>query len=211
MRTSENIDQLAKALAAAQGEMKNAKLNKVNPHFKSRYADLAEIRDTVTPALSRHGLSVAQGTDTAETGLVVVTRLMHLSGQWIESRYPISIDKPQAMGSAYTYAKRYSLAAICCISSDEDDDANVANASPQHAKPEVMPSVNGTHGASKAGNRGAYDTFVKAIRGAPTVKALADWHKANVAELDKLPTDWLDELRVEYSDRKAELEKALAA
>ena len=129
MRTSESIADLAKALAAAQGEMKNAKLNKVNPHFKSRYADLAEIRDTVTPALSRNGLSVAQGTDMTESGLVVVTRLMHLSGQWIESRYPIAIDKPQAMGSAYTYAKRYSLAAICCISSDEDDDANAANTS----------------------------------------------------------------------------------
>lgn len=210
MRTSESIAELAKALAAAQGEMKNAKLNKVNPHFKSRYADLAEIRDTVTPALSKNGLSIAQGTDMTDSGLVVVTRLMHVSGQWIESRYPIAIDKPQAMGSAYTYAKRYSLAAICNIAADEDDDANAANAAP-HAKPEVMPSVNGTHGASKAGNRAAYDAFVKAIRGAPTVKALADWHKANVAELDKLPTDWLDELRVEYADRKSDLEKALAA
>lgn len=129
MRTSESIAELAKALATAQGEMKNAKLNKVNPHFKSRYADLAEIRDTVTPALTRHGLSVAQGTDMTESGLVVVTRLMHLSGQWIESRYPIAIDKPQAMGSAYTYAKRYSLAAICNIAADEDDDANAANTS----------------------------------------------------------------------------------
>ena len=129
MRTSESIAELAKALATAQGEMKNAKLNKVNPHFKSRYADLAEIRDTVTPALTRHGLSVAQGTDMTESGLVVVTRLMHLSGQWIESRYPIAIDKPQAMGSAYTYAKRYSLAAMCNIAADEDDDANAANTS----------------------------------------------------------------------------------
>lgn len=206
MRTSENIDQLATALAAAQAEMKNAKLNKVNPHFKSKYADLAEIRDTVTPALSKHGIAVVQGTDAGQSGFIlVVTRLVHKSGQWVESSFPIAYDKPQTMGSAYTYAKRYSLAAICNIAADEDDDANAANDKP------VMPSVNGTPGASKAGSRATYDGFVKAIRSAPTVKALADWHKQNVTELDKLPPDWLDELRVEYTDRKAELEKALAA
>ena len=208
MKTSIDINELATALAAAQAEMKNATLNKINPHFKSKYADLAGIRDTVTPALTKHGLSVVQGTDTTETGIVVVTRLMHKSGQWMESRFPIAYDKPQTMGSAYTYARRYSLSAMCAISADEDDDANAANEKPVAP---VMPSVNGTPGASKAGNRATYEAFVKAIRNAPTVKALADWHKSNVAEIDKLPPDWLDELRVEYTDRKADLEKALAA
>jgi hypothetical protein len=107
--------------------MRNATLNKVNPHFKSKYADLAGIRDTVTPALAKHGLSIVQGTDTLDSGIVVVTRLLHKSGQWIESRFPIAYDKPQTMGSAYTYARRYSLSAICAISADEDDDANAAN------------------------------------------------------------------------------------
>lgn len=206
MRTSDTINELATALAKAQAEMKNATFNRVNPHFKSKYADLAQIRDTVTPALTKHGLALVQGTDTTETGVVVVTRLIHTSGQWMESRFPIAFDKPQAMGSAYSYARRYSAAAICSIASEEDDDGNAAN-----EKPVAMPSVNGTNGASKAANRTVYDGFVKAIRNAPTVKALADWHKANVTEIDKLPPDWLDELRVEYTDRKAELEKALAA
>lgn len=209
MKTSEQINELATALAAAQSEMKNATLNKINPHFKSKYADLAGIRDTVTPALTKHGLAVVQGTDTMESGIVVVTRIMHKSGQWMESRFPIAYDKPQTMGSAYTYARRYSLSAMCSISADEDDDANAANAS-THEKPAVMPSVNGTYGASKAANRAVYDGFVKAIRAAHTVKALAEWHKTNVAEIDKLPADWLDELRVEYADRKSELEKVLA-
>jgi hypothetical protein len=209
VRTSDQINELATALAAAQAEMKNATLNKINPHFKSKYADLAGIRDTVTPALTKHGLAVVQGTDTTDGGIVVVTRLLHKSGQWMESRFPIAYDKPQTMGSAYTYARRYSLSAMCSISADEDDDANAANAS-THEKPAVMPSVSGTHGASKAANRSVYDAFVKAIRSAPTVKALAEWHKTNVAEIDKLPADWLDELRVEYADRKSELEKVLA-
>ena len=77
--------------------------------------------------------------------------------------------------------------------------------------PPVMPAVNGTKGASKAGNRDSYAKMVSAIRNAPTVKALGDWYKANVTEIDALPADWLDELRIEYADRKAELEKGLAA
>lgn len=208
MRTSESINELATALAAAQAEMKNAKLNKTNPHFKSRYADLAEIRDTVTPALSRHGIAVMQGTDMTETGLVVVTKLVHKSGQWIESRFPIAQDKPQSMGSAYTYARRYSLSAMCAISADEDDDANAANDKPVAV---AMPSVNGTQGASKAGSRAAYEKMISSIRSTPTLRALDDWYKANVADIDKLPPEWLDELRMEYVDRQSDLKKTLAA
>ena len=210
MRTSDQINELAAALAKAQSEMRNAKLNKVNPHFKSRYADLAEIRDTVTPALTKNGIAVVHGMGPTDGGgLVVMTRLIHSSGQWIESGFPVAYDKPQTMGSAITYGRRYNLSAIVNIAADDDDDANAANAS-EHAKPAVMPAVNGKHGASKAANRAAYDTFVKAIRNAPTVKALGDWYKANVTEIDALPADWLDELRVEYADRKSDLEKALA-
>lgn len=214
MKTSDAIDQIATALAKAQGEMKNAPLNKVNPHFKSRYADLAVIRDTVVPALSKNNIAVTQGTDFDNGALMVVTRLVHASGQWMESRFPIAIDKPQAMGSAYTYAKRYSLSAICAISADDDDDANAANDGgkvPDAPKPVSMPSINGTPGASKAGSRATYDKMVQTIRDAPTVKALADWYQANVKEIDKLPSDWIDELRLEYTDRQNELKKQLAA
>jgi hypothetical protein len=209
MNTSEQINELAAALAKAQAEMKNAKLNKVNPHFKSRYADLAEIRDTVTPSLSKHGIAVVHGMERAETGIDVVTRLIHASGQWVESRFPIAMDKPQSMASRITYGRRYNLSAIANISADDDDDANTANDKPVE-KPAHMPAVNGTHGASKAANRGAYDGMVKAIRNASTVKGLVDWYKQNVTEIDALPTDWLDELRVEYADRKSELERVLA-
>jgi len=127
MRTSDAIDQLATALAKAQGAMKNATLNKNNPHFKSRYADLAEIRDTVTPALSQNGIATVQGTDIGENHLIVWTRLIHTSGQWIESQFPVPFDKPQAMGSGITYGRRYTLSAVTSIAADEDDDGNVAN------------------------------------------------------------------------------------
>ena len=116
------------ALVAAQSEMKNASLNKTNPHFKSRYADLAEIRDTVMPVLSKNGLALIQYTNVNDVGFFLITRLMHISGEFIEGRYPLpeNMDKPQSLGSAITYARRYMMAAICGITAEEDDDGNAA-------------------------------------------------------------------------------------
>jgi hypothetical protein len=127
MTTSEQLNELAAALAKAQASMKNATLNKVNPHFKNRYADAAAIRDAVTPALSANGIAVAQTLGWNEIGPVVFTRLLHTSGQWIESACVLpNAGDMQKMGSAITYARRYSLSAICGISADDDDDANAA-------------------------------------------------------------------------------------
>ena len=92
MSTSEQVNEIAAALAKAQASMKNATLNKVNPHFKSKYADLAGIRDTVIPALSANGIAVAQTLDRlgadGHVGSYVITRLLHSSGQWMEARVP---------------------------------------------------------------------------------------------------------------------------
>jgi hypothetical protein len=132
MTTSDSINELAGALAKAQASMKNAALNKVNPHFRSKYADLAGIRDTVIPSLTTNGIAVVQTLDAD----AVLTRLMHTSGQWIESRCPIPAQADmQKMGSAITYARRYSLSAICGIAADEDDDANAATV---QAKPAAV-------------------------------------------------------------------------
>jgi len=119
---------LYEALAKAQGAMQNASLNKVNPHFKSKYADLAAIRDATVPALSANGLAIIQYTEFDNGQLILKTRLVHASGQYIESCYPIMapLGDHHKMGSAMTYAKRYSWAAVCAISADEDDDGNAA-------------------------------------------------------------------------------------
>lgn len=129
MSTSETINELATALAAAQAAMTNAPLNKVNPHYKNKYADLAAIRDATLPVLNKHGLALIQTTEISDAGAVLVTRLAHKSGQWIEGVYPLPLqaDKPQIMGSALTYARRYAWAAICGITADEDDDAETAS------------------------------------------------------------------------------------
>jgi len=123
MKTSEQISELAAALAAAQGMMENAVMNRVNPHFKSKYADLAAIFDAARKPLSANGLAIVQ---TIGDG-VLHTRLLHTSGQWIASEHPLPMSgKPQEIGSALTYARRYSLSALIGIAADEDDDANAA-------------------------------------------------------------------------------------
>lgn len=144
------LTKLAPALVKAQAEMKNASLNKTNPHFKSRYADLAEIRDTVMPVLAKHGLAVVQFTQVGSTGFFLVTRLLHESGEFLDSRYPLPEDvtKPQAMGSAITYARRYMLAAICGITAEEDDDGNSAQNTNGGGSP--ARSAGGTAGAKRA-------------------------------------------------------------
>lgn len=126
--TISTMNKLAEAMAKAWPELKNATLNKVNPHFKSRYADLPAIIDAVREPLAKNGISFAQTTHMTDAGLVLRTTLLHVSGQSISSDYPLPmmVDKPQQMGSALTYARRYSLAAICGIAADEDDDANAA-------------------------------------------------------------------------------------
>lgn len=141
MTTSDQVNEIAAALAKAQAQMKNAVLNKVNPHFKSKYADLAGIRDAVTPALTAHGIAVVQTLDVSvEERYFVRTRLMHASGQWIESLCPIiGMGDMQKMGSAVTYARRYSLSAICGIAADEDDDANAVSSNPAKAPTAVPP------------------------------------------------------------------------
>jgi hypothetical protein len=143
MTTSESINEIAAALAKAQASMKNAALNKVNPHFRSKYADLAGIRDTVVPQLAGNGIAVVQTIDVqvdsqGNEAACVLTRLLHTSGQWIEGRCPIPhVLDMQKMGSAITYARRYSLSAICGIAADEDDDANAAS-QPQASKPQAV-------------------------------------------------------------------------
>lgn len=132
--TSSEVNEIAAALAKAQGEMPNAVQNKINPHFRSKYADWASIRDAAEPSLSKHGISYTQisyivcGSEGIPLFIVWRTMLIHTSGQWIASEYPIPYtpDKPQIAGSNTTYACRITFSRAAGIASEEDDDANAA-------------------------------------------------------------------------------------
>jgi hypothetical protein len=124
---SEQIDQLAAALAAAQGEITGALKDSSNPFFKSKYADLAACWDACRAALSKHGLCVMQPTIDKDGQVYVVTTLAHSSGQWIRGWLPVKTkdDSAQGQGSGLTYARRYALAGMVGLA-QIDDDAEAA-------------------------------------------------------------------------------------
>jgi hypothetical protein len=127
MNKSDSIKELATALALAQGTIENASKNATNPAFKSKYADLAEIINTVRPVFSEHGLSVVQFPSFDAGVASVETVVMHKSGEWMSgiASAPITKQDAQGVGSAITYLRRYSLAAVAGIA-QEDEDANSA-------------------------------------------------------------------------------------
>jgi len=130
MTQSEVINELAGALSKAQGEMQAAIKDKVNPFFKSSYADLGSVWDAARPVLSKHGLCVMQTTELSAdaTRIVMVTTLAHTSGQWVKSFMPLNPTKndSQGIGAALTYLRRYSLSAIVGVVCDDDDDGETA-------------------------------------------------------------------------------------
>ena len=123
-----SIGQLAAALAAAQGKITGALKDSSNPFFKSKYADLASCWEACRIPLSENGLAVIQTTAESADGVIVLTTLVHKSGEWIRGTLmmkPIKAD-PQGVGSCITYARRYALAAIVGLA-QIDDDANAAS------------------------------------------------------------------------------------
>lgn len=126
---SADISELAAALAEAQAELSPAAKNAQNPHLKNRYADIAAVYEAIRETLPKHGLSVSQIILPHESKARVRTLLMHKSGQWLASECLMPLDRnggPQGMGSAITYARRYSLSAIVGVVSEDDDDAEAA-------------------------------------------------------------------------------------
>lgn len=127
---SPEIKELVAALAKAQGVMKPAVFNRVNPHYKNRYADFTSCMDACRGPLSDNGLAPIQYCETVDGKLNLVTMLAHVSGQWMKSEFPLIASKmdSQGIGSAMTYAKRYSLCGMVGIVADEegDDDGELA-------------------------------------------------------------------------------------
>jgi hypothetical protein len=133
MLQSESVKELNTALAKAQGELFAAKKDSINPHFKSKYADLASVWEACREALSSNGLSVTQMPAEFQNNIMtLVTRISHSSGEWLEQTMtcPVGKPDPQGIGSCLTYMRRYALAAVVGVYQD-DDDANSASYAPK--------------------------------------------------------------------------------
>ena len=175
-------------MALAFAKIESATKGKVNPAFRSKYADLAAVVDAVKPALAEHGLWFRQITHPADGGVCVETVIHHSSGESLSCGplfVPASKQDAQGFGSALTYCRRYSLMAAFGVPA-EDDDGNAAVASKPANKPPV--AINDTEGTmvldslreAAMGGLDALQARFKAIPNTPTKAAVWERHQGEL-------------------------------
>ena len=167
--------QIAAALVQAQRKFGPLLRDRTNPHFKSRYADLATCLDVVQGPLNECGIALVQMTHDCDSGVIVETVLIHETGEELKVgklHVPASKQDAQGYGSALTYARRYSLMSALGIA-PEDDDGNAATAAPPvRQQPQPQPTRSAAPGTLE-----------------PTLaKLLAEFH-------------WPDSHKREYADK----------
>jgi PAS domain-containing protein len=197
MNTEHANAALFAALALAQGEIENASKNAANPHFKSKYADLAEVLNTIRPVFAKHGLTIVQFPQFDGARASVVTLIGHKDGGFITAEaacVPAKSDA-QGIGSATTYLRRYSAAAAAGIAQEDDDGQAAAH----NRKPEAVTEI----------AQAKSSEFSEAIRDAGDLSTLkkvgGDLAKS------KLPENMKAALRALYSQRQSELSQDVAA
>jgi hypothetical protein len=174
---SESFDKLIEALATAEQAFAPVVKDRANPHFGFKYATLDAMQTATRPFLAANGLVITQLLwPTAQT-IKLYTRLVHVSGQWMQSSVPLSAwgKGPQVFGSELTYLKRYCYAAMLNISADQDDDdANAAQGSGDTRaadRPPPRPPLSGQTNRQTIGQW--LDNLRGALRAAPDVDAMS--------------------------------------
>lgn len=222
MKTSESVAAIAKALAKALSAMKNPSLDSVNPHYRSKYASLAGVRNVVVPVLGEHGIGVMQSLSTKEGGVCCTTRLIHESGEWVETdgfTVPVGQGNAQAACAAATYARRFDLQAACGVVGDDDDDGNTAAAHPpgkrgqQAPREDVADIVGGPSDAPKPpGTSQVPSSATASLNAIGAVKTLAELEKvwASLVPIQGAfaPADW-KALRKAAADKGGEIKRAI--
>jgi ERF superfamily len=208
MKTSESIEHLGTALALAQGDLANPPKNKTNPYFNSSYVDLADGLDAIRKTFSKHHLSFIQGTSVVDGVILLNTRIIHKSGQWIESEYPVGgFGKPQEMGSAMTYARRYSLFSMIGIAGEDDDDGNAAQNAEQKPVKAAKPAKQMEPGLKPDDSKTLLETIKMAMERCESVAELTEWTTDNKDKIGMLLPAHRSELESFYKARKAALGK----
>ena len=184
MLKSEQINDLAAALAKAQGQIEGAKKSSSNPFFKSKYADLAECWNTCREALTANEISVIQMPEEInENGrLNITTMLAHSSGQYISSTLTMTVTKldPQAIGSAITYGRRYALAAMVGLAQEDDDGEKAMARQEKKDKKPVESPINITSVSENGAVR-----FINGVQCQIQDKN-GDWHDVEFLKIEVL-------------------------
>lgn len=204
MRTSEQTDIIDGNMGKAQETMPMPDLDGLNPAFRSKYTTLANGLGVAKAHLSKHGISVYQATRIEGDILMLDTRLS-CKGQWIEAEYPVCRfpAKPQELGSALTYARRYSLFSLVGIAGEEDDDGNAANATPTPApKRETKPSKDYSE---------ERDLAIKVLQMCADIEALDSWGVDNGPQINRMPAAEQKAVREAFAAHKKHLQQQKAA
>lgn len=180
MNQSNEIDQIAAAIAKAQASMGSATKNssgQVRGNRNYKYADLAAIVDTYRQPFAEQGLSVVQRPQPSDTGVRIQTMILHTSGQWIadDGLYmPADQNNPQAYGSAMTYARRYGISALVGIVTDDDDGKAATDAA--NAKQQPLTDEHRQHIINLAQQAG--DDLDTATRKAGMLKTVGHYERS---------------------------------
>jgi ERF superfamily len=147
---SDDLAELAAAIIEVQAAMPKIPKTSDNPFFKSKYADLADVKTLADPIITKHGLAVTQWPSNNDKGDTLVTMLLHRSGQFIKSEMQLHLTKSdaQGQGSALTYARRYAYMASLGLVADVDDDGN-RSSQPQSNRSEAKPKPQAKARAAK--------------------------------------------------------------
>lgn len=202
MEMSESIAALSAALSKAQLVMEGAIKGKVNPAFKSRYADLASVWDACREPLASNGLSVIQMPGRVENGqMSLTTQINHASGEWVRETMSIPLSKvdAQGYGSATSYARRYALAAFVGVSPDDDDGNGAVKNAPKVVYDTPPPAtraapLKGPH-TSKTGLKTALHDVVREIEACGDIDQLEAFlampeTKATIAQCERDAPEW---------------------
>jgi len=195
------------ALAAAQSEMGTVKKGSVNSGFKSKYADLADVVATVSPALNAQGIAFFHVPASQGDQWVMRTVLAHgATDTQVSCDVPLIIGKNDMQGykSASTYAKRIGLESLTGVA-PEDDDGNAA----AKAAPRYMPTVSvaplDANGKSNKEIKEAYERLSRMLVNCSTLDDMEGWLEISADDRDNLPEDMHESLRGAYKRRRDEL------
>jgi hypothetical protein len=232
MNQSPEIDKISPALVKALGSLTGVKKDSKNPHFKNDYASLEAVIETSRGVLNDNDLCVIQGVGAFDGKAIgITTRLLHGSGQWIDSEASIPLAKldAQGAGSAITYGRRYALmAALGLAPVDDDGQAASAPTAPRQAPANGLGTEKRDTGAGSIdgkdwwgvsgpglspavakrteGLEQLFNDLRHAFKDTPTMETWKALCSDNNAQISTMPQTWRTILRDEADHRKAELE-----
>jgi hypothetical protein len=230
VETSVGLTKIAPALVAALAGIKGAAKDSKNPHFRNDYASLESVIEASREPLAANGLCVFQALgEIVEGRLTCTTRILHNSGEWVQSTFqmPLSKADPQGTGSTATYARRYSLmAALNLAAVDDDAEAAQGRTAPANGQSEavqdrrITPDSDGkdfwhcdgpgmsAYAAKKAGLDQVHDQLRNDMSDMGTSEGMKELIDANIQDIRKMPKAWRIELRHTADEAAQRLLKA---